>query len=131
MELYRGGSTMKGQKKYQIIASFLLILSVFVFTEIKAESFPGGKDRIIEVCSEGIVYVPYGTKIVKCNGKVKRVIRITPYDSSQREGGSCICWNCCGGVCAIIIACDPEPGEFSDSDSSAKGLLCAIWLECD
>ena len=122
---------MKGQKKYQITASFLLILAVFVFAEIKAESFPEGKDRIIEVCNKGVVYVPPGTRIVKCNGKVKRVLGITPYDSSQREGGSCICWNCCNGICVIIISCDGEPGEFSDSDSSAKGSLCMLWLNCD
>jgi len=122
---------MKGQKKYQIIASFLLIFAIFVFTEIKAESHSDGKDRIIEVCSEGVVYVPPGTKIVKCNGKVKKVIRVTPYQPDQREDESCICPSCCEGECAVIISCDGQPGEFSDSDSSAKGSLCLLWIDCD
>lgn len=121
---------MKGEKKYQIIASFLIIFAVFVFTEIKAESFPDGKERIIEVCSEGVVYVPHGTKLVKCNGKVKKVLGITPYNPILL-GGECICWNCCGGECAVIISCDGLPGEFSDSDSSTQGSLCLIWLFCD
>ncbi len=122
---------MKGQKKYQIIASFLLIFAVFVFTEIKAESFPDGKDRIIEVCSKGVVYVPPGTKIVKCNGKVKRVIGITPFDPNKREGKDCLCPDCCGGECGIIISCDGQTKEFSDSDSSTQGMLCILWLDCD
>ncbi len=125
---------MKGQKKCQIIVSFLLIFAVFVFTEIKAESHPNGKERIIEVCSEGVVYVPYGTKLVKCNGKVKKVLGITPYLTTiEGEGGgkNCLCWDCCGNACGIIISCDAEPGEFSDSDSNKNGYLCLIWLDCD
>jgi len=122
---------MKGQKKYQIIASFLLIFAVFVFTEIKAESFPDGKGRIIEVCSEGVVYVPPGTKIVKCKGEVKKVIRVTPYNPDQREDESCLCPSCCDGECGIIISCDGQPREFSESDSIAQGMLCVLWLNCD
>ena len=122
---------MKRQNKYRILASFLLIFAIFVFTEIKAESFPGGKDRIIEVCSEGLVYVPPGTKIVKCMGKVKKIIRVLPYNPDLREGESCLCWNCCGGECGVVIACDGKPGEFSDSDSIAKGSLCVLWVDCD
>jgi len=122
---------MKGQKKCQITASFLLIFAVFVFVEIKAESFPEGKDRIIEVCNKGVVYVPPGTRIVKCNGKIKKVLGRTPYDPNKREENSCICWDCCGDVCAVVISCDGQLGEYSDSDSSPKGSLCLIWLECD
>lgn len=123
---------MKGQKKNQIIVSFLLIFAVFVFTEIKAESHPERNERIIEVCAEGVVYVPPGTKLVKCNGKVKRVIGMTPYQSAvESEDGSCICWDCCGGMCGIIVSCDAEPGEFSDSDSGPGGMLCLLWLHCD
>lgn len=122
---------MKDQKKFQIIASFLLIFAIFVFTEIKAESFPDGKDRIIEVCSEGVVYVPPGTKIVKCNGKVKKVIGITPYQPDQRENENCLCPSCCDGICGIIISCDGQPGEFSDDDSIAQGSLCVLWVDCD
>ena len=122
---------MKGQKKYQITASFLLILAVFVFTEIKAESFQEEKDRIIEVCSNGVVYVPPGTKIVKCMGKVKRVLGVTPYNSEQRESKDCLCPSCCGDACAVVISCDGQQGEFSDSDSSPSGSLCLIWLDCD
>ena len=122
---------MKGQNKYRILASFLLIFAIFVFTEIKAESFPGGKDRIIEVCSEGLVYVPPGTKIVKCMGKIKKVIKVVPYLPDQREDGSCLCPNCCGGECAVIISCDAQLREFSDADSSPQGSLCAMWIDCD
>ena len=122
---------MIGQKKYQMIASFLLIFAVLLFTEITAESHPGGNDRIIEVCSEGIVYVPPGTKIVKCMGKVMRVIRVTPYQSEMYLDEDCICWNCCDGECGIIIACDGEPEKFSDSDLIDGGALCILWVDCD
>ncbi len=123
---------MKGQKKNQIIVSFLLIFAIFVFTEIKAESHPNGKERIIEVCAEGVVYVPPGTKLVKCNGKVKKVLGVTPYQTAiMREGDSCLCWDCCGGACGIIISCDAEPQEFSDSDSGPGVYLCLLWLDCD
>lgn len=119
---------MKRQKKIQIIAAFLLIFAVFVFTEIKAKSHLDGQDRIIEVCSEGVVYVPPGTKYVKCNRKVKKVIRITPY---QRGDENCLCPSCCGGICGVIISCDAEPEKFSDSDSSVQGMLCILWMNCD
>ena len=125
---------MKGQKKNQIIISFLLIFAIFVFTEIKAESHPERSEGIIEVCAEGVVYVPPGTKIVKCNGKVRKVLGVTPYQTVlMREGDdeSCLCWSCCGGACGIIVSCDAEPQEFSDSDSSRGGSLCLLWLDCD
>jgi len=131
MEPFEEVYTMKRQKKYQVLLSFLLILAVFIFTEIKAESHLDGKDRIIEVCSEGVVYVPTGTKIVKCMGKVMKVIGVTPYQPDLVLNESCTCPNCCEGECAIIIACDFEPGEFSDYDSSAKGTLCVLLLDCD
>jgi len=118
---------MKRQKIIQITASFILIFAVFVFTEIKAES----KDRIIEICSEGTVYVPPGTKIVKCNGKVKKVNRVSPYSLIMREGDSCLCWNCCSCECGVIISCDGEPVEYSESDSIAQGSLCILWMDCD
>ncbi len=121
---------MKEQKKIQIIASVLLIFAVFVFTEIKAESHPDGKGRVIEVCSEGVVYVPPGTKIVKCNGKIKKVLRITHLDPDMREGVNCLCPNCCGGECGVVISCDGQAGEFSDSDPSAQGSLCVLWVDC-
>lgn len=122
---------MKRQKKYQIIASFILIFAIFVFTEINAKSYLDGQNRIIEVCSEGVVYVPPGTKFVKCNGKVKKVIRITPYQPGQREDENCLCPSCCGGVCGVIISCDAEPEKFLDSDSIVQGMLCLLWMDCD
>ena len=120
-----------GQKKSQIIASFVLILAIFIFTEIKAESLSDGKDRIIEVCSEGVVYVPPGTKIVKCMGKVRKVKKITPYQLLQRLDESCLCPNCCGGECGVIISCDGQIGESFDSDSMGQGSLCVLWMDCD
>ncbi|MCJ7582922.1 MAG: hypothetical protein MUP98_20590 [Candidatus Aminicenantes bacterium] len=122
---------MKRQKTIQIIASFFLIFAIFLFTEIKAESFPGGKDRIIEVCSEGVVYVPPGTKIVKCMGIIKKVIRVIPYQENLRLDESCICPHCCGGECGVIISCDAEPGKYSDFDSNKEGTLCVMLLDCD
>ncbi len=133
MEPFKEDYTMKKQKKYQVTASVLLIFSIFVFTEIKAESHPGGKDRIIEVCSEGVVYVPPGTKIVKCKGKIKKIIKVSSFDPNKREGENCLCPNCCDGICGVIISCDGEPGEFSfsDSDSTSQGSLCVLWLDCE
>ena len=122
---------MKEQKKYQIIASVLIIFAIFVFTEIKAESSLDGNARIIEVCSEGVVYVPPGTKIVKCMGKIKKVRRVTPYQPDLRLDESCICPYCCEDECGVIIACDAEPGEYSEIDTIIQGSLCILWLDCD
>ena len=33
-------------------------------------------DELIEVCDNGIVYVPQGTALVKCHGVIKKVIKI-------------------------------------------------------
>ena len=91
-----------------------------------------GRDKIIEVCSEGVVYVPPGTKIVKCNGKVKKVLKVTPYSAEKMQMDSdCLCPNCCNGECGVIISCDAEPEKMFDSDSSDQGMLCIIWLDCD
>ena len=121
---------MKEHKKNRMIVSFLLIFAIFIFKEIKSKSLLVGKERIIEVCSEGVVYVPPGTKVVKCMGIVKRVIRVIPYQPDLRIGESCLCWECCDGECAIIITCDMEPGELLDSDTT-NGTLCLLWLDCD
>src|SRR4030042_846995 len=71
----------------------------------------------IEVCSQGIVYVPPGTRYVTCHGKIMKVMGIVSReDGEQIDGGGgagdCYCPKCCGGSWAGIVSWGgtPTPG---------------------
>ena len=127
---------MKGQQKRQLALSLFFILVFSTLAVIHAKSGQSERDGIIEVCKNGIVYVPPGTKYVKCYGKVMKIKRITPY---LRGDENCICPKCCGGECAIIISCEGDPAskmdlrnpDFYSSPEAAGGFLCTIWLDCE
>jgi hypothetical protein len=127
---------MRGQKKHQVAISLFFIFVFSTLAVIHAKSELNEKEGIIEVCKNGIVYVPPETKFVKCFGKIMKIKRITPY---LRGDENCICPRCCGGECAIIISCEGDPASLTDASGfdlsappeAAKGMLCTIWLDCD
>ena len=137
----------KAPKRYVILFSLIFIFVVAIFAGIRSDPYMSNGKKLIEVCRNGIVYVPFDTKLVKCNGKVMRVIRIEKYyerlesDDSYEglESDDCLCPNCCDGECAIIVSCDMPP-EGADSNDpywadppfeSSGGQLCFLWLACD
>ena len=108
---------------------------------VQSELYPVDESELIEVCADGVVYVPPGTKYVRCNGKVMKVLRIER--GAYRDGENCRCPHCCDGICYIIVACDPLPqdildgverdcgtGELTFSDPDVQGLLCTMYIGC-
>ena len=96
----------------------------------------------IEVCSQGIVFVPPGTRYVTCHGKIMKVMGIVSReDGEQIDGGGgagdCFCPKCCGGYCAVIVSCGPVPesaagtGDCTSSPRTDSGnSLCTLYLAC-
>ena len=83
----------------------------------KATEAASNSTKYIEVCSQGIVYVPPDTQFVRCHGRVMRVIGIVPLVAEAQRAGDCNCPNCCGGFCAVTISCP-------------NGGLCTMYLAC-
>jgi len=125
--------------KTRIFIFMGLALAVLTMAAIRAHSFIQDAGRYIEVCRNGIVYVPPGTKYVKCNGIIRKVVG---FSKEMTLDGSCQCPACCEGDCYVIVECaaDPDPaGAFyagGGMDSSGKdktgGLRshCGLWLSC-
>jgi hypothetical protein len=96
----------------------------------------------IEVCSQGIVYVPPGTRYVTCHGKIMKVMGIVSReDGEQIDGGGgvgdCYCPKCCGGYCAVIVSCGDVPENTTGVDDYSLGRdisggrgLCTMYLAC-
>jgi len=96
----------------------------------------------IEVCSQGIVYVPPGTRYVTCHGKIMKVMGIVSReDGEQIDGGGgagdCYCPKCCGGYCAVIVTCGDAPETSAATDDCGSGSatsnsrgLCTLYLAC-
>ena len=96
----------------------------------------------IEVCSQGIVYVPPGTRYVTCHGKIMKVMGIVSReDGEQIDGGGgagdCYCPKCCGGYCAVIVSCGGAPETETGTGDWASGptintgnTLCTLYLAC-
>jgi len=130
---------MKKLRKHPLLISMMLILVFSLSAGVKTDLYPVDGEKIIEVCRNGIVYLPPGTEYVKCMGVVKKILRITPY---LRGDESCICPKCCDGECAIIVSCDasldvPDSGpngsvySLESMIESHAGALCTVWLDCD
>ena len=135
---------MKGLQKKQFVISLVFVLVFSSLAVIHAKSSLDDKEKIIEVCANGIVYLPPGTKLVKCYRKIMKIIRITPYlaelEQQTKDGGEdCHCPRCCDGECYIVVSCEGAHEESAYSDSYASenesgsnmGVLCAVWLFCD
>ena len=124
------------------LVSFIVLIGIIIvpLTGIGEAPYNGEGNRIIEVCKYGPVHVPKDTKLVKCMGKVMRVLG---FRDPSKEMGECICTTpCCnGGVCTIFIICDPNPqNDFysnssgdnsSDHEASMGQLVCPMDVMCD
>ena len=123
-----------------------LILALSLFSLALAVFLPGyissvqssRSSKLIEVCKDGPVYVPPGTKFVKCHGKILRVVKIERFDPGKSD---CLCPKCCEGNCGIIISCSPAPKPnlslkqikamcAAGAPMSAFEDLCMLWAAC-
>ena len=93
--------------------------------------------KLIEVCSNGIVYLPPHTKYVTCRGKIMKVLTIVPRVEGVQTETDCDCPNCCSGMCGITVYCEevPEPSQTADDCGCGKrtvagGGLCTAFLSC-
>src|SRR4030042_2132774 len=73
--------------------------------------------KYIEVCSNGIVFLPPETKLVTCHGRVMRVIAVVPMGAQTQVTANCNCPRCCDGACAVTVSC-------------GGGGLCVAYLGC-
>jgi hypothetical protein len=100
------------------------------------------KSSYIEVCSQGIVYGPPGTRYVTCHGKVMKVMGIVSGEEGAESksgggAGDCYCPKCCGGYCAVIVSCGGEPETAAGTGDCGSGRvasnvrgLCTMYLAC-
>jgi len=102
-------------KKIKYIALFCLVSSAFLYAAIAANSFANESSRYIEVCANGIVYVPPNTKFVKCYGVIRKVIRFSDVLTESME--DCKCPKCCYGECYVPVI-------------SEMGEIRIMWMSC-
>ena len=130
---------MKGYQKNQVVISLVFILVISSLAIIQANTASNTDEKIIEVCKNGIVYIPPGTNYVMCYGKIMKIIKVVPYEPGK-DSEACACPQCCGGECYVIIACEGAPQNLSSPDSSGTdaysgdssgGTLCILWLDCE
>ncbi len=99
-----------------------LVFVLFVFfaypTGTKTSPIDATPGPHIEVCSNGIVYVPAGTRFVTCRGRVMEVIAIVSLAEGTEAAGGCQCPLCCGGLCTVTVRC------------GMPGGLCVMYLAC-
>jgi len=115
-------------------------VSGLVCAFLRANSFISEYNRYIEVCSNGIAYVPKDTKFVKCNGIVRKVLRFEK--AVILEVDPCQCPKCCDGDCYVIVNSDPSPesqsGPIQNSPSPADANfrersnldVYILWISC-
>jgi hypothetical protein len=96
------------RKKIKYIALFFLVSSAFLYATLAAYSYVNESSRYIEVCANGIVYVPLNTKYVKCFGVIRKVDHFSDVLTMGVE--DCHCPKCCGGDCYVVVA--DEHGGF-------------------
>jgi hypothetical protein len=94
---------------------------------------------LIEVCDNGIAYVPRGTQYVKCHGKVRKVLL---FETGETDFEDCACLDqkCCDGQCYIVIMTDPEENGSGDREKSSwrdggaaeagRNIFVIIWIPC-
>lgn len=109
---------MKRLAKIILGLSFVVFLVTAYSGGTKAVGVAAPSGRFIEVCSNGTVYLPPGTRFVTCQGKVMRVIAIVSADDGAQLLRSCDCPDCCGGGCAVTVSC------------GSGGGLCTAYLSC-
>lgn len=118
---------------------FALFLSGAYTTGGRGASSPGESTGYIEVCTNGLAYLPHGTRYVTCHGRLMRVVYIAPHMEITENVEDCDCPKCCGGLCGITVMCEsaPEPSSGQadcggcPTSASAGGGLCTAYLACD
>lgn len=103
------------RKKIRIITLFCLVSAAFFYAIIMADSFASESSKYIEVCANGIVYVPANTKFVKCYGVVRKVIRFSDVLTLGME--ECKCPKCCDGDCYVFAYTE-------------QGDIRILWMSC-
>lgn len=103
------------RRKIKFIALFFLVFSAFLYAAIAANSYVNESSRYIEVCANGIVYVPLNAKFVKCYGVIQKVVRFSDVLTEGVE--DCRCPKCCDGDCFVVVA--DEHGGFR-----------FLWISC-
>lgn len=102
-------------KKIKFITLFILVFSAFLYAAIEANSFVNESSKFIEVCANGIVYVPANTKFVKCYGVIRKIISFSDVLTLGME--DCRCPKCCNGECYVLVA-------------SESGDIRVMWISC-
>jgi len=126
----------KGRTRIFILMGLAFV--VLTAAAIRAHSYIQDASRLIEVCRNGIVYVPLRTKYVTCNGIIRRVIG---FSKEMALDGDCYCPQCCGGNCYVIVECaypdiagELSAGGWKDSSgteaTSPDRSHCALFLDC-
>jgi hypothetical protein len=120
------------------IFALIALSACLVIATIKAYSYNQEYLGFVEVCNNGIAYVPRGTKFVKCHGIVKKIVI---FESGATVDEDCACLNqkCCDGLCYVFIETDPETIDVNyvtDSNSvyyrlsDINNILAKIWISC-
>jgi hypothetical protein len=106
------------------ILKSLIGMAIVIFLVTAYSSQPIGVEiasaasKYIEVCNNGTVHVPPGTKFVTCHGRVMRVIAIVPIGEGTKGAPvDCNCPKCCEGACGVTVTCP-------------NGGLCVMFLSC-
>ena len=128
---------MKKVSKCLLAALFVAFLAAAFPAGDGESAAPPESARLIEVCSNGIVYLPPGTKYVTCRGKIMKVLAIVPLTKGAKTETDCDCPNCCAGACGITVTCDgmeESPAGTNDCGcwkrSAAASGLCTAYLSC-
>jgi len=126
----------------KLIRYILIVCAVsgLVSAYLRANSFISDYKRYVEVCSDGIAYVPKDAKFVKCNGIVRKILRFE--QAVVLEVDPCKCPKCCEGECYVIVNSEPSPesqsGPVQNSPSPADTNfrersdldVYVLWISC-
>jgi len=108
---------MKKFARYLVGAAVAVFLSTAYLSLPIVREVAANPSQYIEVCSNGIVYLPPDTKLVTCSGRIMRVIAVVPAGEQTLMREDCDCPRCCGGVCTVTVSC-------------GGGGLCVAYLRC-
>jgi hypothetical protein len=117
--------------RYRYILSFLFMAAVFIAV-LRARAYTVQYNGLIEVCSNGIAYVPLDTKFVKCNGIVRQVRKFTKTITEGEE--PCKCPECCDGWCYVVVNSDPSWSNLERETATFGPIdymeIYIVWLSC-
>jgi hypothetical protein len=108
------------KKKHITLLVIIFLFVTLAGAAIKAYSYYQEYKGFIEVCDHGIVYVPKGTKFVKCHGIVRSVIM---FENSATDDEDCACldYKCCDGLCYVFVMTGLE--EYDSESKTEDGSI--------